>query len=72
MECDFGFIVNRVLNETDSLTQLKIKTKCSFNEYLIRLKRLIMEYHQFCSMGYIGWDWEIKQIITSVWFANPD
>ena len=23
MECDFGFIVNRVLNDTGSLTQLK-------------------------------------------------
>ena len=21
---------------------------------------LDMEYHQFCSMGYIGWDWEIN------------
>ena len=94
MECDFGFIVNRVLNDTDSLTQLKIKTKWGFNESLIRLKRSRMEYHQFCSkaivkslirferemvinftdntvvldmeyyqfcsMGYIGWDWEIK------------
>ena len=38
MECDFGFIVNRVLNDTDSLTQSKIKTKWSFNESLIRLK----------------------------------
>ena len=37
MECDFGFIVNRVLNDTDSLTQSKIKTKWSFNESLIRL-----------------------------------
>ena len=32
-----GFIVNRVLNDTDSLTQLTIKTKWSFNESLIRL-----------------------------------
>ena len=38
MEGDFGFIVNRVLNDTDSLTQLTIKTKWSFNESLIRLK----------------------------------
>ena len=38
MECDFGFIVNRVLNDTDSLTQIRIKTKWSFNESLIRLK----------------------------------
>ena len=38
MECDFGFIVNRVLNDTDSLTQIMIKTKWSFNESLIRLK----------------------------------
>ena len=60
MECDFGFIVNRVLNDTDSFTQLAIKTKWSFNESLIRLKSSRMEYHQFCSMGYIGWDWEIK------------
>ena len=37
-ECDFGFIVNCVLNYTDSLTQLKIKTKWSFNKSLIRLK----------------------------------
>ena len=41
MECDFGFIVNRVLNDNDSLTQLKIKTKWSFNESLIRLKKKI-------------------------------
>ena len=29
--------MNRVLNDTDSLTQLTIKTKWSFNESLIRL-----------------------------------
>ena len=38
MEYDFGFIVNRILIDTDSLTQLAIKTKWSFNESLIRLK----------------------------------
>ena len=53
MECDFGFIVNRVLNDTDSLTQLKIKTKWSFNESLIRLKWSRMEYHQFCSKAIV-------------------
>ena len=53
MECDFGFIVNRVLNDTDSLTQLTIKTKWSFNESLIRLKRSRMEYHRFCSKAIV-------------------
>ena len=38
MGCDLGFIVNRVLNGIGSLTQLKIKTKWSFNESLIKLK----------------------------------
>ena len=32
--------MNCVLNDTDSLTQLKIKTKWSFNESLIRLKKI--------------------------------
>ena len=41
MGCDFGFIVNRVLNDTDSLTQIMIKTKWSFNESLIRFEREI-------------------------------
>ena len=43
MKCDviLAFIVNRVLNDTDSLTQSKIKTKWSFNESLIRLKEKI-------------------------------
>ena len=53
MEFGFGFIVNRVLNGTDSLTQSKIKTKWSFNESLIRLKRSRMEYHQFCSKAIV-------------------
>ena len=63
MECDFGFIVNRVLNDTDSLTQIMIKTKWSFNESLIRFERemvieftdntvvLNMKYYQFYFMG---------------------
>ena len=34
----FGFIVSGVLNNICSLTQLKIKTKWSFNESLIRLE----------------------------------
>ena len=33
---------------------------------------LVMELYQFFSMGRIGWDWEIKQMITSVRCANPD
>ena len=37
-EGGFGFIVNCVIKDTDSLTQLTIKTKWSFNESLIRLK----------------------------------
>ena len=45
--------MNRVLNDTDSLTQLTIKTKWSFNESLIRLKRSRMEYHQFCSKAIV-------------------
>ena len=32
---------------------------------------LDMEYYQFCSMGCIGWDWEIKQMITSVCSLIP-
>ena len=35
------------LDDTDSLTQLTIKTKWSFNGSLIRLKWSRMEYHQF-------------------------
>ena len=48
-----GFIVKRVLNDIGSLTQLKIKTKWSFNESLIRLKWSRMEYHQFCSKAIV-------------------
>ena len=73
-KCDviLGFIVNSVLNDTGSLTQLKIKTKWSFNEPLIRFERemvieftdntmvLDMKYYQFYFMGWIGWDGEIK------------
>ena len=33
---------------------------------------LDMEHDQFFSMGWIGWAWEIKQMITSVRCANPN
>ena len=32
---------------------------------------LDMKYYQFGFMGWIGWDWEIKQMITSVRCAIP-